>query len=120
VLPFAGSDMFITPGDHTLTILADGYRNEHRRFHVNRWETLNMQVALEDMTPLLLFEAPTGTVITVDGMQVSGSSPFRTTPGPHTVKMELAGYAMTRTVQVENGKTYTVTLQTDINIREGD
>ncbi|MDR3174624.1 MAG: hypothetical protein LBU19_10270 [Treponema sp.] len=115
--PPAG-ELFLKEGEHHLLILSDDYRNENRFFLVERAKVLDLNIELQDPTPLLIFEGPERTVFFLDDKQVAGSIPAE--PGTHKVRFQLSDYTIARTIRVEKGKTYRIALTVDVDVSESD
>jgi hypothetical protein len=108
-------------GEHSLIVLSDDYRNESRRFFVERGKTLELIVALRDLTPFLEFEAPEQAHIFVDGTPVADRiAPYPLEPGVHEVKIQLSDYTIIRNLTIKKGKTYRVTCSVEVTVSELD
>jgi hypothetical protein len=116
-----GEEQLLKEGEHHLVVLSEDYRNESRRFFVERAKVLDITLELQDSTPMILFEAPEEALIFFDGIQVERSlTPFPVEPGVHEVKFQVSDYSVIKPVTVQRGKTYKVALTVDINIRESE
>jgi len=114
-------ELLLKEGEHHLVILSEDYRNESRRFLVEKAKILDLIVELQDPTPLLVFESPEGALIFVDNKQVSDSRiPYPVEPGLHEVRIQMSNYSIVRPVTVQKGKTYRIALSVDLNITEND
>jgi hypothetical protein len=119
LIPDPFGELLLKQGEHHLAILSEDYRNESRRFAVERAKTLELNIALQDPTPIVIFEAPQNTRIFLDNAPVSpGKEPVPVEPGPHEVKIHLGDYTITKTFIAQRGKTYTIPLAVDINVIE--
>jgi len=108
-------------GEHHLVILSEDYRNESRRFIVEKAKILDLYIELQDTTPLIIFEGPENAVIFLDNVPISRSrEPVAVEPGQHEAKFQISDYTVTRTLTVQRGKTYRVSLEVDLNIHEED
>jgi hypothetical protein len=114
-------ERLLREGEHSLVVLSSDYRNESRRFLVERGKFLDLTVHLQDPTPLIIFEAPENTEIFFDN-QPMGSNPGTITadPGPHEVRFQLSDYSILRTINVQKGKTYRVVMSVDVDVAEFD
>jgi hypothetical protein len=113
------AEQVLDEGEHSLTILSDAYRTENRRFMVTRGKTTELAVTLSDTTPVLLFEAPEGAEVFLDDALVARpASPVLTTAGAHVVRITVAGYSLTKHIEIEKGKTYRLTFTADMAINE--
>jgi hypothetical protein len=108
-------------GEHSLVIISNDYRNESRRFVIERGKILELTIALRDTIPLVYFEAPDNALIFFDGQAVDSSrQPINTEPGLHEVQFQMGDYTMVKPITVLRGKTYRIALAVDISIAESD
>jgi hypothetical protein len=108
-------------GEHSLVIISDDYRNENRRFVIERGKILELGIALQDTIPLVYFEAPDNALIFFDNETVdSNRQPISTEPGLHEVRFQMGDYTMVKPVTILRGKTYRVALAVDVFIAESD
>jgi hypothetical protein len=111
-------ELLLKEGEHHLLILSDDYRNENRLFLVERAKILDLNIELQDPTPLLIFEGPEQTVVFLDNEPVEGPVPVE--PGTHEVRFQLSDYTIARTFRVEKGKTYRIALTVDLDVSESE
>jgi hypothetical protein len=112
-------ERLLKEGEHHLLILSDDYRNESRRFLIERGKILDLTINLQDPTPLVIFEAPENALIFFDGKPVAhnaGAIPAE--PGTHEVQFRMSDYSIIRSLSVQKGKTYRVALAVDVTISE--
>ena len=108
-------------GEHSLVILSDEYRNESRRFVIERGKILELGIALQDTIPLVYFEAPDNALIFFDNEAVDSSrQPVSAEPGPHEVRFQMGDYTMVKTLSIRRGKTYRIALAVDVSVSESD
>jgi hypothetical protein len=106
-------------GLHHLSIVSDYYRNETRVITIAKAQTVQLEIALTDIAPLLTLTAPEGAEILLDGKKIEHpTTNFPITPGEHTLRFSLGGYEIVKTIHAANGKTYSVVLGFDIEITE--
>jgi len=106
-------------GEHHLVILSEDYRNESRRFVVERAKVLDLAIELQDTTPLVIFEGPQNALIFLDNVPVSKpGEPIAIEPGQHEAKFQIGDYTITKTLDIAKGKTYRVALAVDLTIHE--
>jgi hypothetical protein len=116
-----GEEQFLKEGEHHLVILSDDYRNENRRFLIERAKVLDLTIELQDPTPLIVFEAPENARIFLDNEPIAlGRTPVPVEPGPHEVRFQISDYAIVRQLTVQRGKTYRVAMAVDVNISESE
>jgi hypothetical protein len=114
-----GEEQLLKEGEHHLMVLSDDYRNESRRFKVERAKTLELAIELQDPTPLLIFEGPENALIFLDDRQISyAMSPIPVEPGVHEIKFQVGDYTITRSATVQRGKTYRLALTVDVAFSE--
>jgi hypothetical protein len=121
VLENINEEQILREGSHHLVILSEDYRNENRRFLVERGKILHITVELQDPTPLIFFEAPENTQIFMDNEPLIPSGKGHPVdPGRHEVKFQMSDYAILRILTVQKGKRYRVALTIDIGITESE
>ena len=121
VIPNIEEEVLLKEGEHHLVVLSDDYRNETRRFVVERTKTLDINIELQDPTPLVVFEAPQTARIFLNNVPVSRDRDFiPVEPGIHEARIQVGDYTVTKTLAVQRGKTYRVVMAVDINVRESD
>ncbi len=109
----------LQPGEHHLSIVSDDYRNEVRVFTVERARVAEITVAMKDTTPRLTLVAPANAVIELDGLPVETlREGIAIAPGEHSVLFKIGDYEVTRAVEVEKGKDYTISMVIDVNVAE--
>jgi hypothetical protein len=114
-------ERLLKEGEHHLVILSDDYRNESRRFLIERARALDLTIELQDPTPLIIFEAPEDAKIFLDNEPVTpGLVPVPAEPGSHEVRFQISDYAVIRQITVQRGKTYRVALAVDVNVSESE
>jgi hypothetical protein len=114
-------ERLLKEGEHHLVILSDDYRNESRRFMVERAKVLDLTIELQDPTPLMVFEGPENARIFLDDKPVFYSmGPIPVEPGLHEVKFQVGDYTITKTVTIQRGKTYRMALTVDLNVSESE
>jgi hypothetical protein len=119
VISSISEPVFLREGEHHLLILSDDYRNESRRFVVERARVLDLVIELQDPAPILIFEAPQNALIFLDNVSVTRSrEPIKVEPGQHEVRFQIGDYTVIRTLNIQRGKTYRVALEVDLTINE--
>ncbi|MDR3172005.1 MAG: hypothetical protein LBU17_10325 [Treponema sp.] len=121
VIEHPGDEQLLREGEHHLIVLSDDYRNESRRFLIERGKILDITIALQDPTPLVFFEAPADARIYFDNeLVVNTLKPYAVEPGTHEVTFRMSDYSVTRPLTVQKGKTYKVALTVDLTISESE
>jgi hypothetical protein len=114
-----GGERLLKEGEHNLVVLSVDYRNQSRRFVVERAKVLDLSVELQDPTPLISFEYPEGAGIFLDNAPVSNpQAPQPVEPGLHEVRFQVGDYSIIRPIAVQKGKTYKVALSVDVDVSE--
>jgi len=114
-------EIVLREGEHHLVILADDYRNESRRFLVERAKIIDIIINLQDPTPIIIFEGPQNSSIYLNNVRVQDiREPVMVEPGTHEVKFQIGDYTIVRSMTIQRGKTYRVSLEVDLNIHEED
>jgi len=121
LIPNLSEELLLKEGDHNLLILSEDYRNESRRFKVERTKTLELNIELLDPTPLLIFEAPQNARIFLDNVPVPRDrESIPVEPGTHEAKIQVGDYTITKTLLIQRGKTYRIAMAVDIDVIESD
>jgi hypothetical protein len=119
VIENPGEERLLKEGEHDLVVLSEDYRNQSRRFVVERARVLDLAVELQDPTPLIAFEYPEGARIFLDNTPVSNPQSLQPVePGLHEVRFQVSDYSIIRPITVQKGKTYKVALSVDVDILE--
>jgi hypothetical protein len=121
VISNISDQIVLREGEHHLVILSDDYRNESRRFVVERGKIIDLTIELQDPTPILIFESPQNAVIYLNNSRISrNNEPVMVEPGIHEVKVQVGDYTVIQTINVQKGKTYRVALAVDLTVQEED
>jgi hypothetical protein len=119
LLEDTAADYLFKEGEHHLSVLSDDYRNESRRFMVERSRIIDLAVELRDPTPLLLFEGPRNSLVFLDNVRVTAGSDARPVePGIHEIRFQIGDYTITKNLTVQRGKTYRIALTVDLDVDE--
>jgi hypothetical protein len=121
VIEHIEEEQIIKEGEHHLMIISNDYRNESRRFILERGKTTEINITLQDITPLILFETPDNARIFLDNARINATiTPRPIEPGPHEVKIQVSDYTIIKTIFVRKGKTYRVAFMVDLDVAEED
>jgi hypothetical protein len=121
VIENPAGERLLKEGEHHLIVLSDDYRNESRRFMVERAKVLELTIELQDPTPLMIFEGPENALIFLNAKPVSAAlGPVPVDPGVHEVTYQVGDYTLTRSITVLRGKTYRIALSVDITLSEDE
>jgi len=119
VITNTGEEIMLREGEHHLVILSEDYRNESRRFIVERGRVIELTLDLQDPTPVIIFEGPHNTQVFLNNNPVSNfHEPVPVEPGINEVLYQIGNYTIIRTINVQRGKTYRVSLAVDLTVLE--
>jgi hypothetical protein len=121
VIENLAEERLLREGEHHLVVLSEDYRNESRRFMVERAKTIDLVIELQDPTPLIIFESPGNARIFLNNNFIShDSGPIPVEPGVHEARFQIGDYTLTKTINVQKGKTYKVVVSVGIDIDESE
>jgi hypothetical protein len=121
VIENSAEERLLREGEHHLVVLSEDYRNESRRFMVERGKTIDLVIDLQDPTPLIIFESPENARIFLNNNPVSRENgPIPVEPGTHEARFQIGDYTITKIINVQRGKTYKVAVSVGIDIDESD
>jgi len=121
VVPNISDQVFLREGEHHLVVVSEDYRNESRRFVVEKGKVIDLTIELQDPSPIIVFEAPQNAQIYLNNNLIPrGRESVTVNPGQHEVKIHVSDYTITRTLNIQRGKTYRVSLAVDLNVQEED
>lgn len=116
----AQNELLFREGEHHLMIISGDYRNESRRFLVERSKTIELNIMLQDVTPLLIFEVPDNSRVFLDNARVTPGAPRPVEQGNHEIKVQVSDYTIIKSLYVQKGKTYRVSFIVDLAVQEED
>lgn len=121
VISNISDQIVLKEGEHHLVILSEDYRNESRRFVVERGRVIELSIDLQDPTPVIIFEGPQNSQIFLDNVPIARKGePVTVEAGHHEIKFQVGDYTVIRTLNVQRGKTYRVSLAVDLTVHEED
>jgi len=105
-------------GAHVVRVSAEGYREEVTTVAVESGKIVPVTINLTPNAPLLVFQAPAGTFISIDGQVVHQNemAGLAVDPGEHALFFRIGDYSMTRKFMALKGKTYQVILSVELDI----
>jgi len=119
VIEDQNAELLLKEGEHHLVVLSEDYRNESRRFLVERAKILDLTIELHDPTPLIFFEGPQNAAIFLNDVPVTMErEPIPVEPGRHEAKFRIGDYTIIKTMNIQRGKTYRVALEIDLTVQE--
>ena len=112
-------EWMLKTGEHHLSIISDDFRNESRSFVIEQAKTQELNIELQDTTPVIQIEAPENTEVLFDDHVISKLyQSILTEPGQHTIRFQVGNYSVMKQLTVEKGKTYRIALTIDIEVKE--
>jgi len=121
VIENPAEERLLKEGEHHLAVLSENYRNESRRFIVERAKTTDLIIELQDPTPIIFFESPETARIFLNNNPIPrDSGPIPVEPGIHEARFHIGDYTLTKTINVQRGKTYKIAVSVGINVDEND
>lgn len=115
------SQIILKEGEHNLVILSDSYKNESRRFIVEKAKVIDLYIDLQDPAPILILEGPRNAEVFLDNARVwRTNEPIVIEPGNHEVRFHVGDYSIIKNINARIGKTYRVSLGLDLSIKEED
>jgi len=120
VISNISDQILLKEGEHHLVILSEDYRNESRRFVVERGRVIDLTIELQDPTPTVIFEGPQNSNVFLNNAPARKGEAITLEAGSHEVKFQVGDYTIIRTLNVQRGKTYRIALAVDLTIQEED
>ncbi len=116
-----GEGLFLTPGQHTVSIVSEHYRNEMRTITVEQAKTMSLSIGLRDIAPSVRIAAPGNTELFFDDKPLENDGEaFSVSPGSHTVRFVIGGYELIKTINAVKGRSYTLSVNVDATVLEED
>jgi len=105
-------------GPRVIRVSAEGYREEIITVAIEPGRVVPLNITLTPNAPLLVFQAPAGTFVSIDGQTVPqvDLDGLPVEPGEHTLFFRIGDYSMTRKFMALRGKVYTVVLSVELDI----
>ncbi len=116
------SMILLKAGAHRLLVNSEDYRDESRSFVLEQGRVLELEIALQDTSPILLIEAPDSALVTIDGLRVdhAASPRMRIAPGEHSAACRIGDYSLSRKFIAARDKVYRLVLSVDLQLQEGE
>ena len=118
--PNSAGLIFLKPGKHSVAVISEKFRNEVRTVAVEQAKTTEIGLELKSVEPTFAFNAPQGTRIFVDGNEIANAGKMKLEAGKHAFKFVLGGYEVVRSVEIQNGKHYDISVNFEANIKESE
>lgn len=105
-------------GARVVRVSAEGYRTEVITVAVEPGRVQPVQMSLIPNAPLLIFQAPAGSYVALDGAVVAPAdlAGLAVEPGEHTLFFRIGDYSLTRKFMALRGKVYQVVLSVELDI----
>lgn len=107
-------------GIHQLVIQSYNFEEVSQSFVITRGKRTRLNFVLKQLFPTVMFEAPEGSEIILDGEKITSSlsKAMEVTPGEHVVRMKLGDYSLSKKFTINAQKKYIISLFLDILIQE--
>ncbi len=119
--PFPQPDGYVLPtGLHHLRITSDYYTEQFQTFGIDQGATTKIDLSLVRPVPKLIFEVPDIASVYLDGKLLAPPprTPMVVKEGTHVIQFKIGDYSLTKTITVEKGRTYKISLFLDISVEE--
>lgn len=110
--------ILLKPGKRNVSIVSDKFRNETRAVMIAQGEITKLSLDLQSVAPSVRVSAPEGTKVYVDGIESAANSQLELESGEHVFKFNLGGYEVTKKVNIQNGKSYNISVNVDASVKE--
>ncbi|MBO6176583.1 MAG: hypothetical protein J6O39_03490 [Treponema sp.] len=106
-------------GMHNVSIVSDFYRNEMRTINIEQAKTTELTIEFHDIKPLLHLAVPEDSIICLDDEQIEDfTHDIILSAGEHTIKFQMGGYEIIKTLTAVNGRSYTFLINMEALITE--
>ena len=114
------NEYILEEGIHQINIKSEYFKEISQSFVISRGIRTKLNLLLEQLVPTVIFEAPEGAEIILDGEKITFSTDktLKITPGEHVVRMELGDYSLSKKFTIKAEKNYKISLFLDILIQE--
>ena len=119
-LSITGEPLFLKAGVHSLVLASERYKEISTGFSIEPGQTFELALELEDLAPEVYFDLQPDTELFVDGVkrELSGEEDLNLEEGEHTFLVKVGAYSTSRTLFIQNGKTYNISIFFDFDIKE--
>ncbi|MCK5153369.1 MAG: PEGA domain-containing protein [Spirochaetales bacterium] len=113
-------EYILEEGIHQLVIKSDNFEEISQSFVITRGSRTTLNLVLKQLLPTVIFEAPLGSEIILDGEKITSTSnrAFEISPGEHVVRIKLGDYSLSKKFTIVAEKKYKISLFLDILIHE--
>ncbi len=111
--------ILLDAGSHHITVSSEFFRTEVQTFSIEKTQTTQLNIELQDIAPLLAVSAPENTQFFLNDIEYEDfSQPIKIDTGTHQLRFSIGEYEIIRTLEVLNGRTYNVDVSFDVAITE--
>lgn len=111
--------ILLSPGNHSITIHNDNYRNETHSIIIEQAKITDINIVLKSSEPTICITAPNNAQIFLDNANFIDLDKEKViSEGEHQIKMQIGGYEVIRTINIQKGKSYRVNLAIELDITE--
>lgn len=113
------NSILLSPGEHSICIQPDGYRNEVFSVYIDRARTSSCEIMLKSLAPTVTISAPdTAEIFFDDEKMLHTDEEFEISEGEHRIRFLMGSYELVRQLYAEKGKSYSINLSVDLQIAE--
>lgn len=111
--------IFLSSGEHHLSLVSDFYRNEVRTFRIEKGRVTTLPMLLRGIEPTLQIICPKNAEILLDNKPIENNrAEFAVNSGEHIIKFTIGDYDVIKSISAEKGRSYIVNLTMDASIQE--
>lgn len=111
--------ILLAPGSHSLTVHNENYRNETHSIVIEQAKTTDVDIILKSSEPTICITAPVNAQIYLDETEFKDTGKETLiSEGEHQIKLQIGGYEVIRTINIQKGKSYKANLVIDFDIAE--
>lgn len=109
---------FTKVGQHKIQVESPLYKSEVITCVVEKGKTEIVEVQLKPMCPLLVIEGANIALVYLDDVLIKLPFYSNVPNGEHTLKIRMDDYEMVRSINLEDGKTYNLSLSLELKMEE--
>lgn len=118
VAPGEDGLILLKPGKRSVSIVSDKFRNEARSVMIEKARISELNLDLQSVAPAVRVSAPEGTKVYIDGAETESNGELDLEAGEHIFKFNIGGYEVVKKVNIQNGKSYTISVNVDASVKE--
>jgi hypothetical protein len=113
------NEYLLEPGLHRIELRSERFQNREVTVGVDRGRATALDLPLELSLATVNYTAPRGSTVYVNGRVLdSATGDFTVPPGEHTIVVVIGDYTVTRRIEVQEKRTYSVSVTLDIDVEE--